>query len=179
MADRVHPAVQRVQTPTADPQLDRTLCEAELTQLAPADHAVLSLGEDRDRLVGAGWADLGLVVVPDAAQSIRDPRLTSDWVAFGLGVIPNPAHSVHDPILASPSKTPGQRRVPALPPAGHRSPRAPVQPGHEPVARAGGTGGRSGGRGTADTAAGRQPAGDAHRSARSKVRAPSSAAASA
>jgi len=101
MTDRVHPAVQRMQAPTAHPQLDGALPEAQREQLGAADHPVLGLGEDRDRPVGTGWADFGLDVSPDSAHCLHDRVRPRDRADFGLVVIPNSAQSVHDRILTS------------------------------------------------------------------------------
>ena len=52
MAHGVDPAVDGVQPAGTEPPLDRTLSDAQCLQLPPGNHAMLSSGEDRDRLVG-------------------------------------------------------------------------------------------------------------------------------
>jgi hypothetical protein len=78
MADRVDPAVHRVEPAKRDAVLDRVRSEAEAEQLRPRGDAVLASGERGDRLVDPTRRTFGAYIAPNVKlvrpTPLRAPR---------------------------------------------------------------------------------------------------------
>ena len=91
MPDRVHAAVQPVQSPLPQPVIDRVFAQPELDQLAPRDDPVLGAGELGNRRIrtagplrpgnSAGWGGLAAHGAMLARQVARVARGSGRFAA--------------------------------------------------------------------------------------------------